>query len=144
MTKKILSLTVKIALLNFSIFFAVALFSSKGKKEVILGSTDTKPTEVVQNNIPATPTSVVATEPEKKKDLFSELNLHNSPSDCWVSYQGHIYDLTSFFGQHPGGDAVLSHYCGSDMMQGFQSKEKDPPVAHSETAVRMLQQYLIQ
>ena len=84
------------------------------------------------------------TTPPEKKDLFAELGTHNSPSDCWIAYSGHLYNITSAFGSHPGGDASLAKYCGRDATGGFDTKDKSPASPHSQAARQMLTQYLIQ
>ena len=48
----------------------------------------------------------------------SELAKHSSETDCWVVYQGKVYDLTSWLTKHPGGVGAISSYCGT---QGFES-----------------------
>ncbi|KAH8581924.1 cytochrome b5-like heme steroid binding domain-containing [Cryptosporidium sp. chipmunk genotype I] len=32
-----------------------------------------------------------------------ELKAHNSQEDCWISYQGKVYDITKYLEFHPGG-----------------------------------------
>ncbi len=49
---------------------------------------------------------------------ISELAKHSSESDCWVVYQGKVYDLTSWLTKHPGGVEAISPYCGT---QGFEA-----------------------
>ena len=44
---------------------------------------------------------------------FSELSAHNSSSNCWVSYQGKVYDVTSWLPRHPGGLQAIARYCGT-------------------------------
>jgi predicted heme/steroid binding protein len=40
------------------------------------------------------------------------LATHNTGEDCWVSYNGSVYDITDWVGKHPGGmDAIIS-VCG--------------------------------
>lgn len=43
-----------------------------------------------------------------------ELSMHGSPSDCWILYDGEIYDVTSYLLQHPGGAGAITPYCGKD------------------------------
>lgn len=43
-----------------------------------------------------------------------ELSMHGSPSDCWVLYEGEVYDVTSYLLQHPGGAGAITPYCGKD------------------------------
>lgn len=76
--------------------------------------------------------------------LIDQLAQHNTPSDCWVSYQGHVYDLSTYFGSHPGGDATLAKYCGQDMAVGFNTKDRSPAQAHSATAMSLLADYQIE
>lgn len=43
----------------------------------------------------------------------AQLAQHNTPSDCWVAYQGRVYDMTSWIPQHPGGPYRIIPYCGT-------------------------------
>lgn len=96
-----------------------------------------KPTAVmrpVQNN----PTSVPA---KGNKEVIntitmSEIETHNTPSDCWTVVEGKVYDLTSFIaqGQHP---AVITESCGKDGTQAFLTRgERNSP--HPEGAREVL------
>lgn len=60
---------------------------------------------------------------------LSELSLHNTPNDCWVSVHGHVYDVTEFLGSHPGGAAKLLQYAGKDATRGFKLQH---PETHLE------------
>lgn len=42
-----------------------------------------------------------------------EVAKHASAKDCWTTINGNVYDLTSFVGKHPGGEAILK-VCGVD------------------------------
>jgi cytochrome b involved in lipid metabolism len=95
--------------------------------------------EASSQKISATPTQVL-----QQVDLFAEISVHNKSFDCWISYDGHIYDITSYFGSHPGGDAYLAKYCGSDATNAFNSKDSTPPIPHSQAAHTILSQFLIQ
>ena len=52
---------------------------------------------------------------------LSELALHNTETDCWVIYNGKVYDLTTWLTKHPGGVKAISPYCGT---QGFEAAFK--------------------
>lgn len=78
-----------------------------------------------------------------KSDPFAELPNHNSQADCWISYDGHIYDISTYFGSHPGGDALLIKYCGADATEAFNTKDREPPRSHSVNATSMLKDYLV-
>jgi hypothetical protein len=42
----------------------------------------------------------------------SDIAEHNSVSDCWVVYEGEVYDVTEYLPQHPGGTQSIVVYCG--------------------------------
>jgi len=43
----------------------------------------------------------------------SQLSGHNSKTDCWVSYNGKVYDITSFLPNHPRSSKTIEPYCGT-------------------------------
>lgn len=43
----------------------------------------------------------------------NELAKHNTLNDCWVSYKGKVYDITSWLPKHPGTAGAILPYCGS-------------------------------
>jgi len=53
---------------------------------------------------------------------LEEVAQHNSKSDCWGVIGGKVYDVTAFFGKHPGGDANLYRICGIDATNAFRGK----------------------
>ena len=42
---------------------------------------------------------------EGKLVSVTEIEQHNSPSDCWIVVDGQVWDLTEFHQEHPGGSA---------------------------------------
>ncbi len=54
-----------------------------------------------------------------------------------MSIYDHVYDLTTFLMEHPGGEDVLREYLGFDGTVAFRS------VGHSTDALEMLNDYLI-
>ncbi|MEK6925267.1 MAG: cytochrome b5-like heme/steroid binding domain-containing protein [Nanoarchaeota archaeon] len=38
---------------------------------------------------------------------------HNIVDDCWVGYDGKVYDVTSFLPRHPGSAVAIIPYCGT-------------------------------
>ena len=44
---------------------------------------------------------------------LSELTSPNSRNDCWISYGGKVYDITSFLPKHPGSAGAIIPYCGT-------------------------------
>ncbi len=55
------------------------------------------------------------TQDESELEVISadELALRNSQSECWVAYQGIVYDVTTFLSQHPGGANAIIPHCGT-------------------------------
>ncbi len=43
----------------------------------------------------------------------AELAKHNTEADCWVAYQGKVYDVTSWLPRHPGSAGAITPYCGT-------------------------------
>jgi len=44
---------------------------------------------------------------------ITELSNHNSKEDCWVAYQGKVYDITLFLPKHPGSADAITPFCGT-------------------------------
>lgn len=81
--------------------------------------------------------------PQPAINLADEASGHNTKSDCYVIYGGHLYNITPFFGSHPGGDSIMEKYCGGDMTAAFSTKEKNPGTDHTDAAKQMLANYFI-
>ncbi|MCX8196868.1 MAG: hypothetical protein N3G80_00940 [Candidatus Micrarchaeota archaeon] len=54
-----------------------------------------------------------ASSEEEKTISAKELSSHSSLEDCWVAYQGTVYDITSFIPTHPNWKNVFSSLCGT-------------------------------
>ncbi|XP_065044847.1 uncharacterized protein LOC135676985 [Musa acuminata AAA Group] len=68
----------------------------------------------------------------------SEISLHTTKKDCWLSIHGKVYDVTTFLEDHPGGEDVILHASASgDATQAFDD------VGHSSTAASMMESYVI-
>ena len=44
---------------------------------------------------------------------------HNIEDDCWIAYNGRIYDVTIFAEFHPGGKSIILEYKGTDSTKVF-------------------------
>lgn len=51
---------------------------------------------------------------------LSEIKKHNKRTDCWLEVEGSVYNMTSFIGIHPGGDAIAKG-CGTNATLLFNS-----------------------
>jgi cytochrome b involved in lipid metabolism len=149
MMLKYLRQLTQVSIINFFFILGLLFFIQKyspiqnpQKKAPVSKITIQTPTLSVAT-ASATPQSNIASPTAPPKNLFSELATHNSKSDCWLAVAGHIYDVTTYFGSHPGGDGVILKYCGTDATVPFQSKD-GIGADHSSTAYDLLHQYLIQ
>ncbi len=52
------------------------------------------------------------------------LSKHNSVNDCWISYGGKVYDISSYLPKHPGSSGAISPFCGTanDFKNAFEQK----------------------
>ena len=39
---------------------------------------------------------------------LENLSCHNKHDDCWTVVDGVVYDITTYIGQHPGGNLILT------------------------------------
>ena len=57
---------------------------------------------------------------EKTKMVsLSELELHKTQKDLWISIGGNVYDVSNFVDLHPGKVTPLLFYAGKDGSEGF-------------------------
>lgn len=138
---KIFKLLTQIAILNFLILFGIvyvknlkfknansSLIKNQADKSLSKRTTSTIKPLTFQNNFG----TLQETMPNPKSDAIptiqeskiTEVEKHSQKNDCWVTYEDHIYDITSFFGSHPGGDDVITPYCGKDITSAFNTKTK--------------------
>lgn len=55
---------------------------------------------------------------------------HNTEADCWVVFQGNVYDITAFLPRHPGGVNAIARYCGTTAFEeAFTAKHGTIKVA---------------
>ena len=50
---------------------------------------------------------------------MDEVATHNKPGDLWVVIKGMVYDLSTFYLQHPGGKNIVLQSAGKDVSQIF-------------------------
>jgi len=79
---------------------------------------------------------------------MAEINKHNKKSDCWMLINGKVYNITSYFGSHPGGNSPMSATCGTDATTAYMTKDPNASSsgnrsAHSSNAVNLLGNYYI-
>jgi peptidoglycan hydrolase-like protein with peptidoglycan-binding domain len=85
---------------------------------------------------PVTPTPVT-----QKTYTTTEVALHSTRSDCWITMAGSVYDVSSYISMHPGGSVVITNQCGKDAAIAFNTKGYGS--SHSPAAISLLSQFLI-
>lgn len=72
----------------------------------------------------------VPRDPELRIISLEELRRHNNMEDgLWVSYHGHVYDVTNFAKIHPGGPGRIQMAGGSDLQKYFDVYHVHPDVS---------------
>lgn len=79
---------------------------------------------------------------------MTEITKHNKQTDCWMLISGKVYDVTSFFGSHPGGNSTMAATCGTDATAAYMTQDPNATSggsrsAHSGKAKSMLDNYYI-
>jgi len=101
-------------------------------------------TNVIKN---VTTTKVIAPSGNLTLDM-KEIATHNKQTDCWMLISGKVYNITSFFGSHPGGNSTMITSCGKDATAAYMTKDPSATSsgtrsAHSSNAVSLLNNYYI-
>jgi cytochrome b involved in lipid metabolism len=106
-----------VAILLFA--FAIALVSFL-RLSASLNNLDT--TDLSSEDIPSS----------SGKITLDSLSEHNSLQDCWVAYDGKVYDITSFLPKHPGLVVTIIPFCGmiDDFKNAFEGKHETNQVAN--------------
>ncbi|KAK4003131.1 hypothetical protein OUZ56_004912 [Daphnia magna] len=69
---------------------------------------------------------------------LEEVGKHkDSKTGVWITIHGHVYNVTKFLEEHPGGEEVLMEQAGKDATEPFED------VGHSTDARELLKEYLI-
>jgi hypothetical protein len=74
----------------------------------------TQQTNNTQNDTPVQPPSGGLTGTTILPSISTaDLAGHDSESDCWIGYQGKVYDVTAWLPKHPGSAGAIAPYCGT-------------------------------
>lgn len=82
----------------------------------------------LKNDSSSTVRSAVSTSPGNALTVRTysseEVAKHTSDTDCWVVLEGHVYDVTGFLSDHPGGKKAIMLYAGKDATKEFAMLHK--------------------
>mmetsp|Transcript_5493 Transcript_5493/g.9319 ORF Transcript_5493/g.9319 Transcript_5493/m.9319 type:complete len:86 (-) Transcript_5493:80-337(-) len=68
---------------------------------------------------------------------MAEISKHKSCTDCWLVIEGHVYNVTEYVFDHPGGEDMMVDNTGKDATSDYEDAE------HSKKARNLLKKYLI-
>ncbi len=87
--------------------------------------------------------TATASPPASRAGLFSltEVARHASATDCWMSIDQQVYDLSAYIPEHPTRPAVILAWCGQEASEAYRTKLRGR--AHSPEADRVLGNYRI-
>lgn len=115
--------------------------SGIGSYENTVNSADLKINKEVNTStvIPSTKTSSSVAPSGKVNSAptgftLSDVENHNSSSNCWTAVYGNVYDVTSFIKQHPGGSREIISLCGRDGTGDFDDQHGGERRANAELA----------
>lgn len=107
--------------------------SSTGEPSTGTTAETTTGTTVLTTEQTTPSTSTSSTTPAKTITLADVAN-HKTESDCRTAINGKVYDVTAFFGKHPGGDRNILRTCGIDATQAFERQHGDSKKANDVLA----------
>lgn len=141
-----LNAILRLTVINFLIMLIGLNYLEKKIPETESGSLEKAPVKEVREKKVEAIQAVAGTLPQAQiKDApLQKAQNHNTKSDCWIIYQGRVYNITSYFGSHPGGDTIMLNYCGKDATLAFDTKNMSSPSPHSQGAQSMLLQFLVE
>ena len=110
---------------------------------------------IVKNNTNTTATTPIKTNPVTTTSVvnsivlnMAEISKHNTQSDCWMLISGKVYNITSYFGSHPGGSRTMVPTCGKDATAAYYTQDpyassSSASSAHSSRAKSLLSNYYL-
>jgi cytochrome b involved in lipid metabolism len=119
--KKIITIIISVVIILGSGGFWY-LKDQEKKLEALLTSPDDR-VETEKNTTPtksnsASITASTVQNVQTKTFTLNDIAAHNKKSDCWMSVDGKVVDVTNFISMHPGGDKILKG-CGIDASSYF-------------------------
>jgi cytochrome b involved in lipid metabolism len=73
----------------------------------------------------------------------ADVQKHNTVADCWMSYNGKVYDITDYLKSHDAEYYFIDSWCGTDMTQAYNTKDGAGVNHKSSTTTGILPSYYI-
>jgi len=76
---------------------------------------------------------------QRMSKVYTEQDIasHNKKGNLWIAIAGHVYNISEFISDHPGGEEILLDVGGRDATKDFED------VGHSPDANNLMKKYLI-
>ena len=110
------------------------LVGAIGSPTAAAADTTTNTTTKTQPTTPASQTKPPVTTTTLDSSVVAT---HATQADCWMTINDKVYNITAYFGRHPGGDRRLLAYCGKDATAAFEGQ------GHSAYAHQLLGDFLV-
>ena len=113
----------------------IAFAQHANKKTVEYTPSTSAPQETTNpNTVTPTPDKPVATAPAPNTYTRAVVATHNTPTDCWTTINGSVYNVTSWIAKHPGGAKAIISLCGIDGSPAFNGQHGGQKRPASELA----------
>ena len=80
---------------------------------------------------------------ELRKYTTDEVAKHNTIEDCYMIFQGKVYNFTKKLSPHKKKFMDISPWCGKDITTVFKTKNKKKHIDHKPIAYEKLSPFLI-
>ena len=81
-----------------------------------------RPVMKVAPPVAGTPTGTTPATDTSKTYTMTDVQAHNTQSNCWSAIGGDVYDLTSWVSRHPGGAQSIISLCGTDGTSAYTNQ----------------------
>lgn len=99
---------------------------------IVIGITFATRSAVAPVTTNPTPAPVTAT--ATTTYTLAQVAQHKTPTDCWTSVSGGVYNLTPFVNQHPGGVDNITKLCGIEGTALFMAQHGGQAQPETELA----------
>ena len=123
-------------------------FIDKQSKESASNSAANNTPASTQPSVPSNSTSTSGSTTDTSQTSNSstitsaEVAKHKTPSDCWMSIDSGVYNVTNYVDMHPGGADIVLMYCGKDATQAYNT-QGGRGRGHSSRARALLENYKV-